>query len=146
MTEATVKKIPNLWSRLTAKVAADAGAALAQTLAHRYPPELEQDGKLRTSADRLSRVLEGLYAECKRDLGGNRPGLLARARLANAFKWGLIERGYSKAFIDVATEGLVVSLSKPAASAPELERAERKRARKAERIRERASGDAPPRG
>ena len=146
MTEATVKKIPNLWSRLTAKVAADAGAALAQTLAHRYPPELEQDGKLRTSADRLSRVLEGLYVECKRDLGGERLTLLARARLAHAFKWGLIERGYSKAFIDVATEGLVVSLSKPAAPAPELERAERKRARKAERNRGRASGDASPRG
>ena len=33
--------------------------------------------------------------------------------LANAFKWELIDKGYSKEFVDMATEGLVMELSRP---------------------------------
>jgi hypothetical protein len=39
-------------------------------------------------------------------------GVYKKARLGNTFRWELEDRGYSKAFIETATEGLVVYLSR----------------------------------
>ena len=118
---------------------------MAQELINRYPLELDKSpGKI--SAARISRILEGIYERARQIHAEQKLGLIGKTRMAHAFKWRLRDEGYSNAFVDLATEGLVVYLNKPAAPAPELERAECKRARKAERIRERASGDAPPRG
>ena len=39
-------------------------------------------------------------------------GWFSKARLGNAFRWELTERGYTKEFVDLATEALVVSLTK----------------------------------
>ena len=48
-------------------------------------------------------------------------GMLGKAKLGNEFKWRLKELGYSEKFIEVATEGLMVYVTRgasPAASAP----------------------------
>jgi hypothetical protein len=39
-------------------------------------------------------------------------GVYKKARLGNTFRWELEEKGYSKTFIETATEGLVVYLAR----------------------------------
>jgi len=134
-----------MFKRFISPQAAAHGESLAQELINRYPLELDKSpGKI--SAARISRILEGIYDRAKKIHAEEKLGLIGKTRMAHAFKWRLRDAGYSNAFVDLATEGLIVYLHKPAAPAPKLERAERKRARKAERIRERASGDETPRG
>ena len=48
-------------------------------------------------------------------------GTLGKAKLGNEFKWQLKELGYTEKFIDVATEGLMVYITRgapPSGSAP----------------------------
>jgi len=135
-----------MFGRFSARPAVEFGDRLARRFAELYPPALDRPGAPQISANRLSRILEGLYAEAQIFNTQHNLGYYRRTRLSHAFKWRLMELGYSKPLIETATEGLIVYLHKPAAPAPELERAERKRARKAERNRGRASGDASPRG
>ncbi len=93
--------------------------SLVQELARRYPPSLDKPGAAKLSASRISRILEDIYARATRFREEKRLGLYKKARLGNTFKWELKELGYSDAFIDMATEGLIVYMSrkKPAATA-----------------------------
>jgi hypothetical protein len=123
-----------MFDHLMARAAAEQGTALAESLARRYPVALDgQDGRQKVSVERISRILEGVYAEAQALQAQQRYGWFRRARLAHAFKWRLTELGYSKAFIDLATEGLIVYLHKPPEEQPERRAAEEKRARKAGR-------------
>jgi hypothetical protein len=120
--------------RLFAQAAADFGDSLAQELAKRYPVELDKSPG-RISADRMSRILEGLYSRARQFHAENRLGLLGRTRLAHAFKWRLLELGYGKDFISLATEGLIVYFNKTPGAQDELLQAQQKRLRKQERNR-----------
>jgi hypothetical protein len=114
--------------------AAAFGDQLAVRLAERFPRNLDMAGKARISANRIANILESLYNEAQFFRKDQKLGLIGRTRLTHAFKWRLIELGYSKAFIDMATEGLVVYMHRPPAPvAPETEQAREKRARKAEK-------------
>lgn len=64
------------------------------------------------SVNRITKILEKVYqtASTKRD--GRKLGFVKKAVLANNFKWGLKSSGYSQEFIDMATEGLIVEISK----------------------------------
>ncbi|HNG54740.1 MAG TPA: hypothetical protein PLR85_15240 [Nitrospira sp.] len=91
----------------------DFGAALASRLALLYPASLDSQQDRKISANRLANILEGLYTEAQMYRQMHKPGYLGLTRLSHAFKWKMIELGYSKEFIDMATEGLVVYLHKP---------------------------------
>ena len=45
----------------------------------------------------------------------HRLGIYKKARLGNTFRWELTELGYSKPFVETATEGLVVYISRKTA-------------------------------
>jgi hypothetical protein len=64
------------------------------------------------SVNKITRLLERTYALAADHRRKNRIGLLGQAVLANNFKWELKNAGYTEEFIDVATEGLVIELSK----------------------------------
>lgn len=81
---------------------------LAEMVAKRYPPTLDQAKEKRVSANRVTKVLEDVLEQAVDYGKKNRLGVYKKARLANAFKWELKELGYSEKFIEVATEGLVV--------------------------------------
>ena len=52
----------------------------------------------------------------------HRLGTFGKAKLGNEFKWRLRELGYTEKFIDVATEGLMVYVTRgpaPAHATPE---------------------------
>ncbi|MDX1377089.1 MAG: hypothetical protein R3357_16105 [Burkholderiales bacterium] len=81
---------------------------LAEMVAKRYPPTLDQAKEKRVSANRITKVLEDVLDQAAEFGKQSKLGVYKKARLANAFKWELKELGYSEKFIEVATEGLVV--------------------------------------
>jgi hypothetical protein len=85
---------------------------LAEELAKRYPPALDQTSGQTLSEKRLSRILEDVCNKAVTYKNEHKLGVYKKARLGNTFRWELEERGYTKAFIETATEGLVVYLSR----------------------------------
>lgn len=85
---------------------------LAEELAKRYPPMLDQPGTQRLSEKRLTRILEEVCDKAVAFKNEHKLGVYKKARLGNTFRWELEERGYSKSFIETATEGLVVYLAR----------------------------------
>jgi len=94
---------------------------LVGKLSKRYPPALDVNPEKKVSENRLTRVLEETLAQAVEFQREHKLGLLGRAKLGNEFKWQLKELGYTERFIDVATEGLMVYLTRGSApsSAPE---------------------------
>lgn len=91
---------------------------LAGRVARRYPPELDSQPGRRPSVSRLTRIMEETCAKVVEFQAEHKLGWLGKARLGNAFRWELTELGYTKDFVDFATEAIVVHLSrKPAAAA-----------------------------
>lgn len=87
-------------------------ASVIDQLAKDLPPALLGAGRSKVSVNKVTRHLERAYATLS-DLRMQRQiGFVGRAIIANTFKWGLKERGYPVEFVDMATEGLIVALSK----------------------------------
>ena len=86
--------------------------SLAQDVAKRYPPAIANNPAQMVSQKRLTGILEESFtraAEFNRD---NRLGWFKKAKLGNEFRWELKEIGYDEKFIDIATEGLIVYLTR----------------------------------
>jgi hypothetical protein len=94
---------------------------LAGNLAKRYPPALDVSPDRKISHARLTKVLEDTLMEAVEFQRTHKLGMFGKAKLGNEFKWQLKELGYSQQFIDVATEGLMVYITRgaPAPSASE---------------------------
>ena len=91
---------------------------LAQSLAKRYPPTLEVAQAKKISINRITKVLEDVVEKAVDYNRKNPLGIYRKARLGNTFKWEMKELGYSDKFIEVATEAVIVSISrKPAGKA-----------------------------
>lgn len=85
---------------------------LAQDIARRYPPAMDAAPKRRITVKRLTELLEGTFEKARQFRIENRLGIYRKARFANTFSWELRELGYTKEFIEMATEGFVVYLTK----------------------------------
>lgn len=85
---------------------------LAAQLAKNIPPKLMDQRRQVLSANKVSRLLEQVFEVAKEHQAKTSMGWVKRAVLANAFKWELKAKGYPDDFISVATEGLVVELTK----------------------------------
>jgi hypothetical protein len=85
---------------------------LAQDIAKRYPPALDATPEKKISGNRITKVLEDALSKAVEFKEQNKLGLVKKARLGNAFKWELKELGYSEQFIDIATEGLIVYITR----------------------------------
>jgi len=86
--------------------------SLTEELLRRYPPSMESGQERRISPKGLSNILESIYQKAIEFKSGNKLGLMKTAKLSNTFRWELKELGYSENFIEVATEGLVVYLTR----------------------------------
>jgi hypothetical protein len=86
--------------------------ALASDIAKRYPPALDVQPGKRPSLNRLTRIIEDACKKAEEFQEMNGLGWLGKARLANVFRWELEELGYQKDLIELATEALIVSISK----------------------------------
>ena len=64
------------------------------------------------SQKRLTTILEDTFTRAHQFNLENRLGMFKKAKLGNSFKWELKEMGYEDRFVEVATEGLVVYLTR----------------------------------
>jgi hypothetical protein len=85
---------------------------LADSLAKRYPPVLDVSPEKKISANRLTKVLEETLSRAADFQREHRLGTFGKAKLGNEFKWRLRELGYSEKFTEVATEGLMVYVTR----------------------------------
>jgi hypothetical protein len=81
---------------------------LAQDLARRYPPAIANNPVQVVSPQRLSDILEQVFARVA-DFGPeNRLGWYNRVRLGTGFRRELSELGYDDKFIGLAAESLIL--------------------------------------
>ncbi len=86
--------------------------SLAEEVGKRYPPMLEQGEGRKLSEKRLTNILEDVCNKALAFKNEHKLGVYKKARLGNTFRWELEDMGYSKKFIETATEGLVVYLAR----------------------------------
>lgn len=85
---------------------------LAQQLGKDIPARLMQDRRRVLSVNKITRLLERTYHAATEYQVLHGMGFVKRAVFANSFKWELKNAGYPEDFVDMATEGLVVQLTK----------------------------------
>ena len=87
---------------------AELARSLAQDLARRYPPAIANNPAQVVSPQRLSDILEQVFARAS-DIGPeNRLGWYKRLRLGKGFRRELSELGYDDQFIGLAAESLIL--------------------------------------
>jgi hypothetical protein len=102
-----------LFGGVSSKEVDEFAKGLAQGIAKRYPPVMDQGAAERKiSQKRLTAILEETFGRASTYRKENKLGVYKKARLSNTFRWELEELGYTKQFVEVATEGLVVYISR----------------------------------
>jgi hypothetical protein len=102
-----------LFGSVSSKEVDQFAKSLAQEIAKRYPPSIDTGGgERKLSQKRLTSILEDTYQKAIEFKAQHRLGVYKKARLGNTFRWELEELGYSKQFIETATEGLVVYITR----------------------------------
>lgn len=101
-----------IFERFSSKDVDQFAKSLAAEISKRYPPALDQAKEKRISQNRVARVLEEAYDKAVKFKADKHLGIYRKARLGNTFRWELTELGYSKPFVDMATEGLIVYITR----------------------------------
>lgn len=98
----------------TAKLTAskEFAADLAKQISRRYPPALDTQAGRRPSVNRLTRIVEEACQRAVEFHAVHKLGWITKAVFGNSFRWELTELGYSKEFVDFATEAVVVHLNR----------------------------------
>jgi hypothetical protein len=104
-----------IFDRFSSKDVDQFAKSLALEISKRYPPSLDQAKEKKISQNRIARVLEDAYTKAVQFKHDKHLGVYKKARLGNTFRWELTELGYSKPFVEVATEGLIVYITRKAA-------------------------------
>ncbi len=91
---------------------ADFASSLVDDIVKRYPPALDKEPSKRPSVNRMTKIVEDACIKAVEFRDSHRLGWFGKAKLGNAFRWQLTEKGYRKDFVDMATEALVVFLSR----------------------------------
>jgi tetratricopeptide (TPR) repeat protein len=108
---------------LNAKEATQAGTALADDffLQTASGSSAARANELRpsTNGKELQRFLNRFLQRVDRDVRPLQLNMFKRAKLANSFKWRLLEKGVEREIVDELTQALVVRLTSAAAPAPE---------------------------
>jgi hypothetical protein len=100
-----------IFDRFSSKEVDSFARSLAVDISQRYPPSLEQGKEKKISPNRVTKVLEDAYRKAMEFEAAKNLGVYRKARFGNTFRWELTELGYSKPFIDMATEGLIVYIT-----------------------------------
>jgi hypothetical protein len=108
-----------LFDRFSSKDIDQFAKSLAVEISKRYPPSLDKAKEKKISQNRISRVLEDAYNKAVEFKSDKQMGVYRKARLGNTFRWELNELGYSKPFVEMATEGLIVYITRKAPSKAE---------------------------
>ena len=102
-----------LFGSVSGKQVDEFAKGLAQDIAKRYPPAMDKgSGEPRISQKRLTEILEETFNKAAAFKEEHRLGTYKKARLGNTFRWELSELGYSEKFVEMATEGIVIYVSR----------------------------------
>ena len=101
-----------LFGSVSGKQIDEFAQGLAQELSKRYPPALDRGNERRISQKRLTTILEDTFQRAGEYKKQHKLGVYKKARLGNTFRWELQDMGYSKQFVEVATEGLIVYITR----------------------------------
>lgn len=85
---------------------------LVAALTKDLPPKLMDSRRGVLSVNKVTRQLEKTFQAAAAYHAEHRLGFIRRASFANSFRWELKGCGYPDDFVDMATEGLVVEVSK----------------------------------
>lgn len=102
-------KIINYFSHAAEK---ELAKSLSLQLIKEIPPNLIEKRLKLLSVNKVTKLLERVYKVAYEYQTTHRTGFIKRAVLANSFKWELKTHGYTDEFVEMATEGLIVSLTK----------------------------------
>lgn len=86
--------------------------SLAQDISKRYPPAIANNPQQMVSRKRLTDILEETFAKAVKFQQENNLGWYKKAKLGNEFRWELKEIGYDEKFVEMATEGLIVYVTR----------------------------------
>jgi hypothetical protein len=81
-------------------------------LVKEIPPALMESRRKVLSVNKVTRLLERTFQMAAEYQQEHKSGFVKRAVLANCFKWELKGANYPEDFVNLATEGLIVTLSK----------------------------------
>lgn len=85
---------------------------LARDIGERYPVAVAKDPSRKVSATRLTAILEDVFNQASDFTHQNKLGYFKKAKLGNTFRWELKEMGYDEKFVELATEGLIVYITR----------------------------------
>jgi len=105
-----------LFGSVSSKQVDEFAKGLAQEIAKRYPPTMDSGSERKISQKRLTSILEEAFSKAAAFKDQHRLGTYKKARLGNTFRWELTELGYSEKFVELATEGIVVYVSRKTSS------------------------------
>jgi hypothetical protein len=80
---------------------------MVEKIARQFPPTSEAQLAKKGAQRRLEVVLEHIMNDLETFQKTTQLGWIGKARLGNAFRWGLTDRGYSKQFVEALTEGFI---------------------------------------
>ena len=86
--------------------------SLATEIAKRFPPSLANDPQRMVSPKRLTTIIEEVCEKAVQFNAENKLGMFKKASLGNTFQWELKDMGYNEKFVEVATEALIVYITK----------------------------------
>lgn len=84
---------------------------LAQKIERQFPPKSEILLAKKGARRRLEGVLEVILDDIVKFQKEHQLGWIGKARVGNAFRWALTEKGYSKEFVEALTEGVVRTIA-----------------------------------
>lgn len=85
---------------------------LVEHIAAKYPPNVDADANKLRVEKKISRALEEAFKLAVNFRSEKKLGVYKKARLSNTFRWELQQKGYTQAFVELATEGLIVYLTR----------------------------------
>ena len=102
-----------IFGSVSAKQVDEFAKTLAHELAKQCPPDPQRGaGRPNVTPRRLVSMLEQICGKALSFREQHNLGVYKKARLGNTFRWELERMGYSKQFIELATEGLIVYITR----------------------------------
>lgn len=81
--------------------------AMVDKICRQFPPASEPQLAKKGAQRRLEGVLEHIMKDVDAFQNEMQLGWIGKARLGNAFRWKLVDRGFSHSFAEALTEGII---------------------------------------
>lgn len=86
--------------------------SLTEKIERRFPSSVAKKRAKTLNTERIGDIFEQILTEALIYKRNVKPNFFRKARMANLFKWGLLEAGYPPEFADSLTKGMVIYMAK----------------------------------